>query len=174
MTDVDKINAETAEPLMKAEEVKKLATDAKAEAESKLETAKRVVQSLSDSEDAQNVAEAAISSAQSNIASARRDLGQIETEMEVATELSTDTFARTEELLAQQKSLQTIYIANENHVKSAQEAAESAMSKANKASGDLYTLNSDFFQVPISFMFFLRLFIGKDKVSLFLFNPGLK
>ena len=67
--------------------------------------------------------------------------------MEVATELSTDTFARTEKLLTQQKSLQTVYIANENHVKSAQEAAESAMSKANKASADLYTLNSDFFQV---------------------------
>ena len=150
MTDVDKINAETAEPLMRAEDLRKQATEAKEGAQTKLETAQRVVQSLADSEDAQNVAEAAIASAQNNIESARRDLGQIETEMEVATSLSTETFDRTEELLRQQKSLQTVYIANENHVKSAQDAAESAMNKANKASADLYTLNSDFFQVSDS------------------------
>ena len=150
MTDVDKINAETAEPLMKAEELKRNAMEAKKEAEDKLETAQKVVKSLTDSEDAQNIAEAAIQSAQSDIAAARRDLGKIETEMEVATELSTDTFSKTEELLRRQKALQTVYIANENHVKSAQEAAESAMNKAKKASEDLYTLNSDFFQVSES------------------------
>ena len=144
VTDVEKINAQTAAPLLQAEELKRMADAAKNEAATKLETAEKVVKSLTDSADAQNVAEQAISSAQSDIAAARRDLGQIETEMEVATQLGEDTIRRTEELVKEQKSLQTIYIANENHVKSAQAAAELARNKAIKASNDLYKLNSDF------------------------------
>ena len=150
MTDVDKINAETAGPLIQAEDLKRQADKAKTAAAAKLETAENVVKSLADSEDAQNIAETAIASAQRDIATARRDLGQIETEMEAATTLSSETFARTESLLKEQKGLQTIYIANENHVKSAKAAAEMAMNKANKANSDLYKLNTDFFEVSSS------------------------
>ena len=147
VTDVEKINAETAGPLAQAEALKMDADNAKAAAAAKLATAENVVQFLANSEDAQNIAEGAIASAQRDIASARRDLGQIDTEMEVATRLGQETIQRTEELVKTQNSLQTIYIANENHVKSAQAAAEMAMNKASKANSDLYKLNSDFFDV---------------------------
>jgi len=150
VTDVDKINARTAEPLMRAEDLKTRANQTKAEAANKLKIAETVVKSLTDSEDAQNIAVEAIASAQRDIAAARRDLGQIETEMETATRLSQETFDRTGELLNEQTALQTIYIANENHVASAQKAADMASSKAEKAAQDLYVLNRDFGQVSAS------------------------
>jgi len=81
---------------------------------------------------------------------ARRDLGRIETEMDAATSLSRETFDRTQQLLGQQQALQTIYIANEDHVKNAKTAAEQAMTKADKASKDLYKLNTDFGEVSAS------------------------
>lgn len=150
VTDVDKINARTAEPLMRAEDLKRRANQTKAEAANKLKIAENVVKSLTDSENAQNIAVEAIASAQRDIAAARRDLGQIETEMETATRLSQETFNRTEELLSEQKKLQTVYIANENHVGSAQKAAKKASSNAEEAAQELYVLNRDFGKVSAS------------------------
>jgi chromosome segregation ATPase len=150
VTDVDKINEETAGPLSEAEGLKFQADMARKMAAEKLTTAENVTKSLEDAEDAQNAAEAAITSAQSDIASARKDLAVIEADMEAATGVSDETFQRTEDLVRRQKSLQTAFIANDNHVKSAQTAAEMAMNKANKASSDLYKLNADFFNVSTS------------------------
>ena len=150
VTDVDKINEETAGPLAQAEGLKFQADLARTLAAEKLTTAENVTKSLEEAEDAQNDAEAAISSAQADIAAARKDLALIEADMEAATGVSDETFQRTEDLLRRQKSLQTAYIANDNHVKSAQTAAEMAMSKANKANADLYKLNADFFNVSAS------------------------
>ena len=122
VTDVDKINEETAGPLAEAEGLKFQADMARKMAAEKLTTAENVTKSLEDAEDAQNAAEAAISSAQSDIASARKDLAVIEADMEAATGVSDETFQRTEDLVRRQKSLQTAFIANDNHVKSAQTA----------------------------------------------------
>jgi len=140
----------TAEPLRDAQYLERQANQAKHEAAERLNTAENVIQSLTDSEDAQNVATQAIANAQADIAAARRDLGRIETEMDAATSLSRETFDRTQQLLGQQQALQTIYIANEDHVKNAKTAAEQAMTKADKASKDLYKLNTDFGEVSAS------------------------
>ena len=61
--------------------------------------------------------------------------------------MSDETFAGTEVLLQRQVKLQTDYIANENHVKSAQAAAEEAKTRAREAGDELYVLNDDFREV---------------------------
>merc|ERR1711997_457933 len=83
-------------------------------------------------------------SALADIASARKDLGFIQSEMEEATAVSDSTFDNTNLLMEKQKQLQTAFISNENHVKKAQAAAEGAKTQASKANADLYKLNSDF------------------------------
>ena len=144
VTDVDKINQETATPLRTAEDLKLRADQAKKDAEDQLARAEKVTKSLGDAEAAQNAAEEAIKSALQDIASARKDLGFIQSEMESATEISDQTFDNTNTLVEKQKQLQTAFISNENHVKKAQTAAEGAKSQATKANADLYKLNSDF------------------------------
>lgn len=144
VTDVDKINQETATPLRTAEDLKLRADQAKKDAEDQLARAEKVTKSLGDAEAAQNAAEEAIKSALQDIASARKDLGFIQSEMESATATSDQTFDNTNTLVEKQKQLQTAFISNENHVKKAQTAAEGAKSQATKANADLYKLNSDF------------------------------
>ena len=144
VTDVDKINQETATPLQKAEDLKNRADQAKKDAEAQLARAENVTKSLGDAEEAQNAAEEAIQSALTDIASARKDLGFIQSEMEEATAVSDNTFENTNQLMEKQRQLQTAFISNENHVKKAQAAAEGAKSQASKANADLYKLNSDF------------------------------
>merc|ERR1712198_172355 len=144
VTDVDKINEQTAKPLQTAEDLKLRADAAKTEAMTQLARAENVTKSLGDAEEAQNAAEEAIQSALADIASARNDLGFIQSEMEAATTVSDKTFENTNALLELQRRLQTDFISNENHVKKAQAAAEGAKSQANKANDDLYKLNSDF------------------------------
>merc|ERR1711902_139000 len=117
---------------------------AKKDAEAQLKRAENVTKSLGDAEEAQNAAEEAIQSALADIASARKDLGFIQSEMEEATAVSDSTFDNTNLLMEKQKQLQTAFISNENHVKKAQAAAEGAKSQAPKANADLYKLNSDF------------------------------
>merc|ERR1719439_572298 len=97
-----------------------------------LARAENVTKSLGDAEEAQNAAEEAIQSALADIASARNDLGFIQSEMEAATTVSDKTFENTNALLELQRRLQTDFISNENHVKKAQAAAEGAKSQANK------------------------------------------
>merc|ERR1711983_689267 len=138
VTDVDKINQETATPLRSAEELKMRADQPKKDAEAQLARAENVTKSLGDAEEAQNAAEEAIQSALADIASARKDLGFIQSEMEEATS------DKTNELMEKQRQLQTAFISNENHVKKAQAAAEGAKTQASKANADLYKLNSDF------------------------------
>ena len=150
MTDVDKINQETSGPLQTAESLKARADQAKMDAAAQLARAENVTKSLGDAEEAQNAAEEAIQSALTDISSARKDLGFIESEMEEATTVSDKTFDETTALLEKQKLLQTAYISNENHVKKAQTAAEGAKSQASKANSDLYKLNSDFKNVSES------------------------
>merc|ERR1712029_1085813 len=106
--------------------------------------AENVTKSLGDAEEAQNAAEEAIQSALTDIASARKDLGFIQSEMEEATAVSDNTFENTNQLMEKQRQLQTAFISNENHVKKAQAAAEGVKSQASKANADLYKLNSDF------------------------------
>jgi len=144
VTDVDKINQETATPLQTAEDLKRRADQAKKDAEAQLARAENVTKSLGDAEEAQNAAEEAIQSALADIASARKDLGFIQSEMEEATAVSDNTFENTNQLMEKQRQLQTAFISNENHVKKAQAAAEGAKSQASKANADLYKLNSDF------------------------------
>jgi chromosome segregation ATPase len=150
VTDVDKINQETAGPLQKAEDLKAKADEAKMKAAAQLARAENVTKSLGDAEEAQHAAEEAINSALGDISSARKDLGFITSEMEEATTASDKTFEDTKLLLEKQKLLQTAYISNENHVKKAQTAAEGAKSQASKANSDLYKLNSDFKNVSES------------------------
>ena len=144
VTDVDKINQETATHLRTAEDLKQRADQAKKDAEAQLKRAENVTKSLGDAEEAQNAAEEAIQSALADIASARKDLGFIQSEMEEATAVSDSTFDNTNLLMEKQKQLQTAFISNENHVKKAQAAAEGAKTQASKANADLYKLNSDF------------------------------
>merc|ERR1719414_899538 len=144
VTDVDKINEQTAKPLQTAEDLKLRADAAKTEAMTQLARAENVTKSLGDAEEAQNAAEEAIQSALSDIASARNDLRFIQSEMEEATSVSDATFDNTNELMERQRQLQTAFISNENHVKKAQAAAEGAKTQASKANADLYKLNSDF------------------------------
>lgn len=150
VTDVDKINEETARPLQEAEDLKARADKAKMDAAAQLARAENVTKSLGDAEEAQNAAEEAIQSALADISSARKDLGFITSEMDAATTASDKTFEETKQLLEKQKLLQTAYISNENHVKKAQTAAEGAKSQASKANSDLYKLNSDFKNVSES------------------------
>ena len=150
VTDVEKINQETAGPLSKAEDLKVRADQARAEAEAQLVRAENVTRSLGEAAEAQNVAEEAIQSALADIASAREDLGFIRSEMESATRVSDQTFEDTNTLLEEQRKLQTAFISNENHVKKAQAAAEGAKSQASQANADLYKLNSDFKNVSES------------------------
>merc|ERR1712242_411982 len=127
VTDVDKINQETATHLRTAEDLKQRADQAKKDAEAQLKRAENVTKSLGDAEEAQNAAEEAIQSA-----------------LEEATAVSDSTFDSTNLLMEKQKQLQTAFISNENHVKKAQAAAEGAKTQASKANADLYKLNSDF------------------------------
>jgi len=150
VTDVDKINQNTAGPLRQAEDLKAKADRAKMDAAAQLARAENVTKSLGDAEEAQNAANEAIQSALADIDSARKDLGDIKHEMEQATAASDKTFEDTKLLLEKQKLLQTAYISNENHVKKAQTAAEGAKSQASKANSDLYKLNSDFKNVSES------------------------
>merc|ERR1719384_1835421 len=150
VTDVDKINQETAGPLGTAEDLKTRADQARQDAEAQLARAENVTRSLGDAEEAQNDAEEAIKSALADIASAREDLGFIQSEMEAATTVSDKTFEDTNTLLEEQRKLQTAFISNENHVKKAQAAAEGAKSQASQANADLYKLNSDFKNVSES------------------------
>ena len=150
VTDVDKINQETAGPLGTAEDLKTRADQARQDAEAQLARAENVTRSLGDAEEAQNDAEEAIKSALADIASAREDLGFIQSEMEAATTVSDRTFEDTNTLLEKQRQLQTAFISNENHVKKAQAAAEGAKSQASQANSDLYKLNSDFKNVSES------------------------
>ena len=150
VTDVDKINKETAGPLATAEELKTRADQARQDAEAQLARAENVTRSLGDAEEAQNDAEEAIKSALADIASARQDLGFIQSEMDAATAVSDQTFEDTNNLLVEQSQLQTAFISNENHVKKAQVAAEGAKSQASQANADLYKLNSDFKNVSES------------------------
>ena len=150
VTDVDKINQETAGPLGTAEDLKTRADQARQDAEAQLARAENVTRSLGDAEEAQNDAEEAIKSALADIASAREDLGFIQSEMEAATTVSDRTFEDTNTLLEKQRQLQTAFISNENHVKKDQAAAEGAKSQASQANSDLYKLNSDFKNVSES------------------------
>lgn len=150
VTDVEKINAETEAPLAQARQLKADAELANKEASAKLATAENVVKFLASSEDAQNIAEEAIASAQRDIDAARRDLGTIQSEMETASRLSEETIRKTESLVAEQKSLQTVYITNEKDVKSAGTAAEAAREKAQNANSALQQLNLDFIKVSDS------------------------
>jgi hypothetical protein len=119
-------------------------------AAAQLARAETVTKSLGDAEDAQSVAEAAIDKALADISTARADLGFIESEMQDATRISGKTFTDTQQLMVKQKALQTAYISNENHVKKAQTAADSAKTQAYQANQDLYQLNSKFKQVSES------------------------
>jgi laminin beta 1 len=141
---VDRINQETAEPLALAESLKARADVAREMAAAQLTRAQKVTKSLGDAEDAQSAAEAAISTALTDISDARADLGFIESEMQDATGISDQTFAETRQLMEKQKSLQTAYISNENQVKKAQTAAEGAKTQASTANSDLYALNSQY------------------------------
>jgi hypothetical protein len=53
-------------------------------------------------------------------------------------------------LAARQKTLQTDFIKNQNHVASAQKAAEDAKKQASKANAELYKLNIGFKNVSVS------------------------
>lgn len=147
---VDAINQETAAPLTKATSLKTRADAARDMAAAQLARAETVTKSLGDAEDAQSVAEAAIDKALADISTARADLGFIESEMQDATRISGKTFTDTQQLMVKQKALQTAYISNENHVKKAQTAADSAKTQAYQANQDLYQLNSKFKQVSES------------------------
>ena len=94
MTDVDKINEETARPLQEAEDLKARADKAKMDAAAQLARAENVTKSLGDAEEAQNAAEEAIQSALADISSARKDLGFITSEMDAATTASDKTFEK--------------------------------------------------------------------------------
>jgi len=150
VTNVQKINEETAAPLQTAADLQARADQAKQAAAAELARAEKVTKSLGDAEEAQNLAEEAISSALADISAARKDLGFIDSEMDAAITLSDQTFADTRDLLDKQKLLQTAYISNENHVKKAQTAAEGAKAHAQKANADLYKLNSGFKKVSDS------------------------
>merc|ERR1712233_212907 len=82
VTDVDKINQNTAGPLRQAEDLKAKADRAKMDAAAQLARAENVTESLGDAEEAQNAANEAIQSALADIDSARKDLGDIKHEME--------------------------------------------------------------------------------------------
>lgn len=144
VTDVEQINKDTEGPLAKAKALKNEADLARAEAATQLSRAENVTNSLGLAETAQSEAGNAINEANANIEKSRRHLATIDSEMDVAVEVSTETFDATSELLARQKTLQTVYIANENHVKSAQQAAEKAKLQARRAGDDLYQLNAGF------------------------------
>merc|ERR1719277_2312618 len=75
VTDVDKINQNTAGPLRQAEDLKAKADRAKMDAAAQLARAENVTKSLGDAEEAQNAANEAIQSALADIDSARKDLG---------------------------------------------------------------------------------------------------
>ena len=53
-------------------------------------------------------------------------------------------------MAARQKTLQTDFIKNQNHVSSAQKAAEDAKKQASKANTELYKLNIGFKNVSVS------------------------
>jgi len=144
VTDVNKINADTEGPLDEAETLKNEADLARAAAAEQLARAVNVTNSLGQAETAQQEAQEAITQANTNIETARRDLAEIDSQMDVAVAVSTETFDKTKALLKRQKTLQTDYIANENHVKSAQQAAEKAKLQARRAGDDLYQLNTGF------------------------------
>ena len=73
--------------------------------------AENVTKSLGDAEEAQNAAEEAIQSALADIASARNDLGFIQSEMEAATTVSDKTFENTNALLElQRQSCHPIFV----------------------------------------------------------------
>jgi len=141
---VDRINEETAAPLVLAKSLKQSADQAKEAAAAQLARAERVTKSLGDAEDAQSAAEAAIETAMKDISDARVDLGFIESEMQEATRVSNDTVDGTTELLKKKEALQTAYIYNENQVKKAQLAAQGAKDQASKANSDLYALNTKY------------------------------
>jgi len=144
VTDVDKINKETAAPLARARNLKEKADNARESAATQLALANKVSKSLGEAEEAQNAADEAITSALSSITDARKDLGFIKSEMDDATALSDKTFKDTQALVERQKLLQAAYINNENHVKKAQTTAEAAKLQAKKANTDLYTLNKNY------------------------------
>ena len=147
---MEAINQETAQPLALAMSLKSRADSAKELAAAQLARAETVTKSLGEATDAQSVAETAITTALRDIDDARSNLGFIESEMQDATRISDQTFKDTADLMAKQKALQTAYISNENHVKKAQTAAESAKTQASKANSDLYALNSKFKEVSES------------------------
>ena len=147
---MEAINQETAQPLALAMSLKSRADSAKELAAAQLARAETVTKSLGEATDAQSVAETAITTALRDIDDARSNLGFIESEMQDATRISDQTFKDTADLMAKQKALQTAYISNENHVKKAQTAAESAKIQASKANSDLYALNSKFKEVSES------------------------
>merc|ERR1712038_612972 len=95
VTDVDKINQETATHLRTAEDLKQRADQAKKDAEAQLKRAENVTKSLGDAEEAQNAAEEAIQSALADIASARKDLGFIQNPTPPATSTTTATTTTT-------------------------------------------------------------------------------
>jgi len=144
VTNVQRINDETRDPLAKAQELKHRANQAKRLAAAQLISAQNVTKSLGDAEDAQSDAEAAVQAAMKDIQDARKDLAFIESEMQDAATISNITFTETRDLMEKQKSLQTAYISNENQVKKAQTAAEEAKIQATKANADLYALNSKY------------------------------
>ena len=55
-----------------------------------------------------------------------------------------------QDLAARQKTIQTDFIKNQNHVASAQKAAEDAKKQASKANTELYKLNIGFKNVSVS------------------------
>jgi len=144
VTDVDKINQETAQPLATADDLKRRADEARDEAAAQLARAENVTKSLGDAEEAQNEAETAIASALTAISGARKDLGFIESELEEATKVSNKTFNETEELITRQRTLENAYSKNKAKVKKAKDAAEGAKNQAQKANVDLYKLNKKF------------------------------
>ncbi|CAB4063911.1 LAMB1 [Lepeophtheirus salmonis] len=92
----------------------------------------------------QNKADIAIQEASEDIIAARSDLEKISDQMETAVGSADASFNGVSELAERQKNLQTVFIQNENHVNSAQNAAIQAKNQADSANAELYQLNKGF------------------------------
>ncbi|XP_040566371.1 laminin subunit beta-1 isoform X1 [Lepeophtheirus salmonis] len=150
VTNVDQILQETEEDLLKAQSLQVRADDTRVRAASQLEEATRVTSSLSNAVEDQNKADIAIQEASEDIIAARSDLEKISDQMETAVGSADASFNGVSELAERQKNLQTVFIQNENHVNSAQNAAIQAKNQADSANAELYQLNKGFKNVSES------------------------
>ncbi|QQP36582.1 Uncharacterized protein FKW44_021729, partial [Caligus rogercresseyi] len=147
VTNVDQILRETEEDLQRAQSLQVRADDTRQRAASQLEEATRVTSSLSDAVEDQNKAEIAIQEASEDIIAARNDLEKISDQLKTAVTSADESFDGVSKLADRQKNLQTVFIQNENHVNSAQNAAIQAKNQADSANTELYQLNKGFKEV---------------------------